>query len=538
MKALLCVVFFVFLFSTARSQNSEDSLFKVLKSEIAKKKIYDAEKENQLNKLKRALAQTPKKDFKTQYALLDQLHEEYKNYKFDSAHVYCVRLLAVSKQLNDLPKLYKSQIKLGLIQLSWGMYKETFDVIAKLDVRKLPDSVKQSYYALKYRALRNLAGYNTDEFYSPTNKLESLKALDSAVQLNRPGTYEYNKYYAQLLTLQGKNDQAAKVLYKVVNDSSNTYHDRAMAAHDLSHLVDEAEKKRLTILSAIYDLRSATNQTLAAFTLGNIFFEEGNLEDAELMLNVALQQARLYGSTIHEGETLTVLDKVEAKKILNSAVEKNRTLIVMIVLVTVALIGIGFVSLIVYNSLKKVRIREAAVQEKYQHLDKINKRLLEDAYIKEEYIGHFFNIISGYILQLEKIKRQTERKLKAKSYEELLQLAKEIDIKQERENLFYTFDSIFLKLFPNFITAFNSLLKPEDQIWPKDHEILNTNLRVFALMRLGIKDSQTIANILETSISTIYTYKNRVKTKALVQGNDFYDVIMDIKFGDLEANAS
>lgn len=117
-------------------------------------------------------------------------------------------------------------------------------------------------------------------------------------------------------------------------------------------------------------------------------------------------------------------------------------------------------------------------------------------------------------------------------------MAKEIDIKQERENLFYTFDSIFLKLFPNFITAFNSLLKPEDRIWPKDNEILNTNLRVFALMRLGIKDSQTIANILETSISTIYTYKNRIKAKALVHGNDFYDVIMDIKFVDLERDVS
>lgn len=538
MKVLLSIFFFVFLFSTVKGQKSVDSLFNVLKSEISKKKFYDNEKESRLNKLKHTLAQTPKDDYKTQYALFDQLHEEYKNYKFDSAHVYCVRLLKAAKQLNDLPKQYESEIKLGLIQLSWGMYKETFDGIAKLNVNKLPDSIKQNYYALKYRALKNLAGYNTDEFYSPANKSESLKALDSSVRLSKPGSYEYYKYYAQLLTSQKKDSDAARVLYKVVNDSTNTYHNRAMAAHDLSHLVNDSEKKRLTILSAIYDLRSATNQTLAAFTLGRILFKEGNLEDAELMLNLALKQARYYGSTIHENETLTVLDQVKAKELLNSAVEKNRVLVVMIALVTVALTCIGFVSIIVYNSLKKVRIREAIVQDKYQHLDNINKRLSEDAHIKEEYIGYFFNVISGYILQLEKIKRQTERKLKTNSYEELLQLAKEIDIKQERENLFYTFDSIFLKLFPNFITAFNSLLKPEDRIWPKDNEILNTNLRVFALMRLGIKDSQTIANILETSISTIYTYKNRIKAKALVHGNDFYDVIMDIKFVDLERDVS
>lgn len=537
MKILLSILFFALLFNSAKCQKNDDSLLSVLKYEILKKKIYDSEKEHQLNKLKQTLAITPKSDFRAQYALFDQLHEEYKNYQFDSAHVYIVRLLEASNQLHDMPKQYESRIKQGLIQLSWGMYKETFDCIAQLNVRMLPDSTKRSYYALKYRALRNLATYNTDEFYSPSNHAESIKALDSAVRLNKPGTYEYNKYYSQLLTLQGKKNKAASLLYGVLGDSTIDYHLRAMAAYDLGQLVNDHEKKRLIMLAAIYDVRSSTKQTLASFTLGNILFKEGNLADAELLLNEALEQARFYGSKLHEEETLIVLEQVAAKKLLNTAIEKNQALTFMICLVSAALIGIAFVSFIVYSRLKKVRIREAVVQEKYQHLDNINKRLLEDTHIKEEYIGYFFNIISSYILKLEKIKRQTERKLKIKSYEELLQLAKEIDIKQERENLFYTFDSIFLKLFPNFITAFNSLLKPEDQIWPKDTEILNTNLRIFALMRLGIKDSQTIANILETTISTIYTYKNRIKSKALIQGNDFYDVIMDIKFVDLETNA-
>ena len=144
-------------------------------------------------------------------------------------------------------------------------------------------------------------------------------------------------------------------------------------------------------------------------------------------------------------------------------------------------------------------------------------------------------MISGYILKLEKIKRKTERKIKIKSYEELLHLANEIDIKYERDVLFHTFDGIFLKLFPNFITAFNALLKPEDQIWPKDNEVLNTNLRIFALMRLGIKDNQTIANILESAVSTIYTYKIRIKSKALVPSDDFENKIMEIKFVDINS---
>jgi hypothetical protein len=190
------------------------------------------------------------------------------------------------------------------------------------------------------------------------------------------------------------------------------------------------------------------------------------------------------------------------------------------------------------NGLKKVRVREAAVKEKYEYLDQTNKRLLEDGHIKEEYIGYFFQQISGNISRLEKLKRNTEHKLKTKNYEDVLQLTKEIDIKKERENLFYTFDTIFLKLFPNFIQAFNALLKPEDQIWPKGGEILTINLRIFALMRLGIKDNQTIANILESTLSTVYTYKNRIKGKALFHGEDFDNKIMEIKFVDVKDSSS
>jgi hypothetical protein len=165
-------------------------------------------------------------------------------------------------------------------------------------------------------------------------------------------------------------------------------------------------------------------------------------------------------------------------------------------------------------------------------LEKINDRLTEDTHIKEEYIGYFFNVISGYILKLEKLKRNIERKISTKKYDDILLSVNEINIKKERETLFYTFDHIFLKIFPNFITLFNSLLKKEDQVWPKDNEVLNTDLRIFALMRLGINDNETIANILEYSVNTIYVYKMRIKAKALVPSDQFDHKIMDIKAVD------
>ena len=538
MKILLSILFLVLSSFHAECNKTSDSLINVLKLEIRKKYIYDGEKEFKIRKYKIALARLTKDNLSAQYELYNQLYYEYENYKFDSAHVYTLKSLYVSNLMKDKFKQYESNIKLGSIQLSWGMFKEAFDCLDQLNVRLLPDSLKFLYYGLKTRALNDLANYNTNLFYSPANHLESSRVLDSVILTSKPDSYERYKYIALRYSISGKHQQAAKLLNQLIHNNTITDHQRAMIAYDLSNLSNDIEKFNLITLSAIYDIRSSTKQTLAILTLGSILFKQGNLEDAELFLNEAIAQSRFYGNRLRERESLTILSQVAAQKLINSENKKNKILIFLIAVVSVALIGIGFVSTIVHSRLKKVRIRESLVQEKYQYLDTINKKLLEDGHIKEEYIGYFFNVISGYILKIEKIKRNTERKLKTKDYDELLLLVKGIDIKQERTNLYYTFDKIFLKLFPNFITTFNSLLKMEDQIWPKDNEVLNTNLRIFALMRLGIKDSQTIANILETSISTIYTYKNRIKSKAIVEGDDFEKKIMDIKFVVLKTEHS
>jgi hypothetical protein len=138
-------------------------------------------------------------------------------------------------------------------------------------------------------------------------------------------------------------------------------------------------------------------------------------------------------------------------------------------------------------------------------------------------------VISGYILKLEKLKRNIDRKLLSRKYDDIQLAVNEINIKKERELLFYTFDHIFLKIFPNFITVFNSLFKQEDQIWPRDHEVLNTDLRIFALIRMGISDNETIANILEYSVNTIYVYRMRIKAKSILPGDQFDQKIMAIK---------
>jgi hypothetical protein len=288
------------------------------------------------------------------------------------------------------------------------------------------------------------------------------------------------------------------------------------------------------ITSAICDIRSSVNRTMAAFKLGKLLFQQGDLANAKIILQLAYDQASVYGPSLRVIEVGAHLNRVDARILIDSENNKNRVLIGLLTLLAIAIAVTVLIAINVYRRLKSVKQRELLVEQQNRHLDKINRKLLEDAGIKEEYIGYFFNIISTYIARLELIKRNIEHDFKVKNYDDVLKLAREIDLKHERHQLFYTFDKIFLKLFPNFIITFNSLLRPEDQIWPKHNEALNTSLRIFALMRLGIQDNHVIASILESSVSTIYTYKARIRSKALFQGEEFDNKIMEIQFAEFD----
>jgi hypothetical protein len=204
----------------------------------------------------------------------------------------------------------------------------------------------------------------------------------------------------------------------------------------------------------------------------------------------------------------------------------------LVVITALALLVVFFLVMII-KQLKKLKIKEAIIEGKNLQLNHINGKLIEDAKIKEEYIGQFFKAISGYIVKLENLKISIDAKLSMKKYDAIHTFVNNIDIKKERENLYYSFDHIFLKIFPNFITVFNGLFAEKDQIWPDEDEVLNTDLRIFALIRMGIADNETIAKILEYSVNTIYVYKMRIKAKSL-HPDQFEQRIMDIKAFDFD----
>ena len=164
----------------------------------------------------------------------------------------------------------------------------------------------------------------------------------------------------------------------------------------------------------------------------------------------------------------------------------------------------------------------------YSQLQELNNKLTEANTIKQEYITYFIKATSDLINKIDTIQKSTLHKIITKKTEEVIASLKRYNAKEERDNLFHQFDEIFLKLFPTFVTEFNLLFPKDHKCTLKKGDLLNTELRIFALYRLGIQDSNQIADFLELSVSTIYTYKTRIKSTSHFK-DVFEEKIMEIK---------
>lgn len=279
--------------------------------------------------------------------------------------------------------------------------------------------------------------------------------------------------------------------------------------------------------AAIADIKTATKETVALRNLANILFQQGEKKKAYRYIIMALDDATYYNARHRKIEIATILPIIEGERL--AVVEGQKIKLIGYILALIILSVLVFVFLVViYRQLGKINKVKLILQETNQHLNLINKNLVEANKIKEEYIGYFFNINSEFIEKIDAFQKNIYRKVVSRQYDDVLSILKSTDLKRERENLYQNFDEIFLKLFPNFVTEFNHLLAEEDHIVLKKDELLTPELRIFALMRLGIRDNEKIARFLNYSVNTIYTYKAKIKSKTIFRER-FEEKLMSIR---------
>ncbi|WP_114940635.1 DUF6377 domain-containing protein [Mucilaginibacter endophyticus] len=524
---LLALIIFSFTFCSVNTiaAPKTDSLFKLLKQEIATRAKYDTRKEKEIEQLRRQLRSLPAGYSEAKYQATQKLFDAFRDYRYDSTFVYAQHLIELSKLSKNSARLSENRLRLGTTLIASGMFKETFDCLRAISPAVLDVNSRKQYYILYSWAYSDLAKYNRDGFYSPDDLDKKYRYLDSAISLTTPGTFEQLILQAQQKPGKGPDPL---VYYLTLMKRRLSAHEEAMVVTGLSRYRDGDEKTLLLAKAAINDIRTSTYRAQAMLSLGTALYEQGNLEEAFYFLQQASAQANRYGSRLNQNEVARILPIVAAKRVLIEQQERERFLIYLISAIIIAVI-IGLVCFIIIFQLKKVRRAEQIIKENNKALEKINRQLWEEGRIKEEYIGFFFSELSRFILKTDKLKNSLHKKIKTATPEDVLRLVDNIDIAAERRQLFRTFDNVFLKLFPDFPAAFNALLREEDQIKPKTPGTLNSHLRIFALMRLGISSNEMIAAILEYTVSTVYTYRFRTKSKALVPADEFEQRIMNIQ---------
>lgn len=528
-----CVLTFLFLGATkAFATPKSDSLIQVLVRAIENRNISVNARLQRIDKLKNELLGMEEASLEQKFSLYNAIYNEYKTFIYDSAFAYAHKLIQTSYQLNDNSRIGYARVQLGFILVSSGMFKETFDSLAVASVQYMADSTKVQYYSIMARAYYDLGTYNNDSYYLNEYARLANLYMDSARNQSKPDSYDY-LYLSGLQNLKnGRLKEAMENLNKVLKKFSLTPQKRAVNCHNLSFIYDsmnDTDKAiEYMVYAALADLEVATKETAAMFTLAKLLHDLGDVNNAYIFIEQAMDDAVYYGARQRKVEIGSLLPVIAAER-LNSSEEQRKLWFTYASVVTALSVLVFVFVIVIVRQLKKLKAAEQRITDANDSLQRINHNLREANAIKDEYIGYYFNINSEYINKIEEFKKAIDHKLVNRKFDDIKYIVNNVDLKKEREALYFSFDKVFLKLFPDFVTTFNSYFEEKDRIVLKDNQLLNTELRIFALIRLGISDTEKIAKILNYSVNTIYAYKTRVKSKSRIPNEEFEHKIMEIK---------
>lgn len=205
-------------------------------------------------------------------------------------------------------------------------------------------------------------------------------------------------------------------------------------------------------------------------------------------------------------------------------------------MVVILLVGMGVLAILLiilvlylYYGLKKLSVMRKNLYLSNKELQAANMNLAQTGKIKEVYIARYLDRCVSYLDKLEQYRRSLEKLAMASRIDDLFKaIRSEQFLRDERKNFYNEFDKSFLELFPNFIADFNNLLTDEGKIYPKPGEILNTELRIFALIRLGVTDANRIAHFLGYSLATVYNYRSKIRNRAKGDKDNFEQAVMEL----------
>lgn len=547
MKRLSTIISLCLISFFAYANNGEDNYVAELNKAIDNKKYYDEKKEEKINSLKQLL-NMPGLSSVQEYDINMKLSGEYKKYMMDSAIHYMEKNARIARTLNDPDLITETSLHLSLLYSATGMYIESKNILNKIERHALPDKLLTLYFETNSQFYGHYAQSNNRHTYYQLNE----DYRDSLLTTLDPNSIRYRITYAEKILYQNQLEIAGNRLLKILDEIPEDNPDYALVTYLLGNVYnskhDSALRKKYYTLSAITDIKNSIKDNASLQSLALSYYDDGDVDLAYKFTKSAIEDAvfcNVRFRTIEISEFYSIINTAYQAKESKQKSELQLYLILISVLSLFLIIGVIYV----YKQMKRVsRIRKElyranvklidlnqSITDTNEQLKEVNTQLSESNHIKEEYIAHFFDLCSAYINKLEDYRKSLNKKAANNQLEDLFKMLKSTTfVDNELEDLYKNFDNIFLSLYPTFVEDFNSLLIKEEQIVLKPGELLNTELRIFALIRLGITDSVKIAGFLRYSLSTIYNYRTKARNKAAVSRDEFENMVM--KIGIIQRN--
>jgi hypothetical protein len=539
MKFLSFIIAFFLYQELVLSQNV-DSLLVVLEETMSKRAEYDAAKEQKIAVMMSDLSEE-QISFEKQFFITKNLISEYEYYSFDKTLQFIDRNIQLAKTVGNNTMLLESNLNLARVLATSGRYIESIDVLDEIDRSIISERLLKDYffnYKKCYSELRyfsNMTSINVKYNNLYTAYSDSLNLEVSKLDKN---SIEYLSSIEQNYRDANEYGKALEVNANILSLTESGHREYSLATFNRSYMLrdylndDEGQKTNL-ILSAISDIQSSVKDNASLSDLASKLFEEGALEKAHKYINYSLEDARFYNSKLRSLSISKVLPDISngfEEMIKKQSDEQKQQLIY----ISILSLFLSITIILIYTQNKKIKAGRSELKAANNKLEKLNQELLsaneklnrlvkelsEVDKVKEHYIGSFLNLYSEYISKLNTYRKLVNKYVKNNQMNALLKLSKSKQIIEDEIEIFNkNFDGSFLHIHPNFIPSVNQLLNEHKQIVIEDDGKLNTELRILALIRLGITSSSKIARILRYSVNTIYNYRASIKNRAKDKSN-------------------
>ena len=491
-------------------------------------------KVDRINSLKTSLRVS--RSYQDQIAIAKDLVNEYFPYQFDSTLAWIGRCREIAQKANMPDDVNWADIKQGEAMASAGYYIESWDVLnEKIDRETLPDDLLPNYFYSLHRLADNLLE-NSLPYFETMDLKSSRDYADTLLTLYEPGTYEWDNMRVYQLAADKNFVQARKANAELMSRLDTRSHNYAKTAWFESVLCDslglDRDKLHWEIVAANVDFINSVKDYAALNLVSNDLLDK-DINRSFRYVQTAMEDAVFYGAKLRPWQISQFLLDIQTSYE-TKAIKANHRLEVLLWGITILslLLILGLFSIIkttrrLARSKQEVEKLNSQLQEANDDIRKNLEALSESNQIKERYIGLFLSQISENI---DKVKSMESNIIKQLRYGKSEQLLKETlastSVEDETDAFYDTFDTTFLAMFPDFVSQFNDLL--QEPIVLKKGEKLNTELRIFALIRLGIEDSNVIAGLLKYSVRTIYNYKVKIRNSARIPREEFDEKVRKI----------